>query len=79
MFEPTLYTSQLSPSSVFQLALAYKEKENRSSINLILDYLSSSPDSTFLSRVLSYLYAEIYDYDKAFDWIDKALSLDPSN
>ena len=80
MFEPTLYTSQLSPSSVFQHALAlHKEKENRSSINLILDYLSCSPDSTFLSRVLSYLYAEIYDYDKAFDWIDKALSLDPSN
>ena len=80
MFEPTLYTSQLSPLSVVQHALAlFKEKEISSSINLILDYLSFSPDSTFLSRILSYLYAEIYDYDKAFDWIDKALSLDPSN
>ena len=80
MFEPALYTSPLSPLSVVRHAISRaKEKDIASSINLIHNYLSFSPDSSFLSRTLSYLYAQIYDYGNAFDWINKALLLDPRN
>lgn len=79
MHTPRLISFPLTPLTVVQYAMqSAKDKQYDIYIDFLLNYIDRNPPSSILSRCLSYLFCQIYDFDNAFLWVNKSLGLDSS-
>jgi len=79
MHKPRLICTPLTPLTAVQYTMqSAKDKQYDISIDFLLNYIDRNPPSSFLSRCLSYLFCQIYDFENAFLWINKSLDLDSS-
>ena len=80
MFRPVLNCTPLSIQSVIEYSIGcINNKKLDAAIHVLRSFMDIHGLSPLLCRSLSYAYAQYTDFDNAFLWIEKALSMDPAS